>query len=181
LVRRGKWIRESLLCQYVPPLSSVKVPAMVGKRDPSKTARMRVQEATEQPGSLCIGCHAAMNPLGYPFEIYNHAGFLRSVEHNGTAPNGTSLLEGMPDATLDGPVADAVEMSKKLANSSHVRQCFVRQTFRYFAGRNENRADACTLVKMDQAYSNKGSFYTMLSALVSSDAFLKRHTPKAGE
>jgi hypothetical protein len=181
LVGRGKWIRESLLCQYVPPLSSVKVAAMVGPRAPDKTARLRVHEATEQPGSPCIACHKAMNPLGYPFEIYNHAGFLRSVEHDGSMPSGQSMLDNMPEPGLNGPVTDAVQLSRKLADSSHVRQCFVRQSFRYFAGRNETRADACTLVKMDQAYSKKGSFYTMLSALISSDAFLKRHAPKAGE
>ena len=39
LVHRGKWIRENLLCDYVPPLSSVKVVAKVGRMRPNKNAR----------------------------------------------------------------------------------------------------------------------------------------------
>jgi Protein of unknown function (DUF1588)/Protein of unknown function (DUF1585) len=184
LIRRGKWIAESLLCQYVPPLSQVKVAAMVGPSDPNKTARVRVAEATEKPGSECIGCHKLMNPLGYPFEVYNHAGFVRIADHDGTPPNGRSTLVDMPDPGLNGPVNSAVELSRKLADSNHVKRCFVRQTFRYFAGRDETRADACTLAKMEQAYDNKtpsvkegGSFYSMVSALLTSDTMLFRQNP----
>ena len=48
---------------------------------------------------------------------------------------------------------------EKLADSEHVKRCFVRQTFRYFVGRPENLSDACTLTQMEEAYdSNGGSF-----------------------
>ena len=50
---------------------------------PFTCLRERIVEKTEAPE--CIGCHQLMNPLGYPFEIYNHAGFLRESDH-GAAP-----------------------------------------------------------------------------------------------
>lgn len=185
LVHRGKWVRESLLCDYVPPLSQVRVVAMVGPHAPDKSARARVDEATLQKPE-CLGCHTLMNPLGYPFEIYNHAGYLRVHDHAADGgwkpPDGRVTLTGMPDPALDGPVTDAVDLSQKLAVSGRAKRCFVRQTFRYFMGRNENRTDACTLAAMEQAYdSNHGSFFSMLEALTTSDTWSTRRAPEAGE
>lgn len=183
-VHRGKWIRENLLCGYVPPLSSVRVMAQVGPHAADKNARARLEEATA--GQQCQGCHALMNPLGLPFETYNHAGYLRVRDRAPDAgwmpPNGAATLSGLPDPTLNGPVRDAVELSEKLADSPWVKRCFVRQTFRYFMGRPENLTDACTLTQMEQAYdSSQGSFLTMVSSLMKSDTWKTRRTATEGE
>lgn len=175
IVHRGKWVREKLLCQYVPPLSEVTVNAMVGPSHPSLSARQRLDEAT---GSAeCQSCHKLMNPLGYPFEIYNHAGYVRVTDYGDAGVDGHALLVDMPDPSLDGPVRDAIEMSEKFAQSNHVKRCFVRQTFRYFTGRDETLADACTLQQMEAAYDQQGSFVQMLETLVTSDTYLYRSTP----
>lgn len=174
VVHRGKLIRENLLCQTVPGLELVMVEAMLVPSAPDKRARDRIAESIED-NAECLGCHSLMNPLGYPFEIYNHAGFLRADDH-GMAPDGSALLEGMPDPALDGPVADAVELSEKLAASAHVKRCFIRQAFRFFMGRSETEADACALSAMESAYDDSGgSFLAMLEALATSDGFLYRH------
>ncbi len=184
IVHRGKWVRENLLCGWVPPLSSVRVVAQVGPHAANKNARARLFEATA--GAECQGCHSLMNPLGAPFEIYNQAGYLRRSDHAADGgwgpPDGTSTLSGMPEPGLDGPVRDAVELSEKLADSPHVKRCFVRHAFRYFMGRAENRSDACTLAQMEQAYdANSGSFLSMVSALVTSDTWKTRRVPAEGE
>lgn len=184
IVHRGKWVREKLLCGWVPPLSSVRVQALVGPHALDQSARKRLDLATA--GSECQGCHSLMNPLGYPFELYNHAGYLRTRDHapdgGWMPPDGTSTLSGLPDPMLNGPVRDAVELSEKLAASRHVKQCFVRQAFRSFMGRAENRTDACTLARMEQAYdSNNGSFLSMVEALVTSDTWKTRRVPGGNE
>lgn len=184
LVHRGKWVREKLLCGYVPPLSQVRVQAMVGPHSAAQSARVRLDVATAS--AQCQGCHALMNPLGYPFETYNHAGYLRTRDHAADGgwgpPDGTSTLTGLPDPTLNGPVTDAVDFSQKLAASPWVKQCFVRQAFRYFMGRAENRTDACTLARMEQAYDqNHGSFFSMVGALVTSDTWKTRRVPGGNE
>jgi len=183
-VHRGKWVRENLLCGYVPPLSSVRVMAKVGPHAPNKSARARLDDATGN--TLCQGCHSLMNPLGYPFEIYNHAGYLRVHDHAADGslgpPNGSSTLSGLPDPALNGPVRDAVEFSEKLAQSPWVKRCFIRQAFRYYMGRDENLTDACTLSKMEQAYdSSGGSFFKMVGALIKSDTWTSRRIPGEGE
>ncbi|MCY1041871.1 DUF1588 domain-containing protein [Corallococcus sp. bb12-1] len=183
-IYRGKWVRENLLCGWVPPLNSVRVMAQVGPSAPDKSSRRRLEEATNK--SECAGCHRLMNPLGFPFEVYNHAGYLRAKDHapDGSwgPPDGSSVLTGMPDAALDGPVKNAVELSAKLAESQYVKRCFVRQAFRYYMGRPENRTDACTLIRMEQAYdADDGSFLSMLSALTTSDTWKTRRLPGKGE
>jgi hypothetical protein len=42
-------------------------------------------------------------------------------------------------------------------------------------GRNETVADACTLTALEESFAG-GSFYAMLDTLVTSDAFVYRHT-----
>ena len=175
LVHRGKWIREKILCGSVPDVPiTVNAALDPDTRDQSARKRMKTQVDSRNE---CAGCHAQMNPLGYPFEIYNHAGILRNNDH-GMEPNGSSELVNMPTEALEGPVDDAVEMSEKFAESTYVKRCFIRQTFRYFMGRDERRRDACTLAQMEQAYDQSdGSFTEMLIALFQSDTFLYRADP----
>ncbi|MCA9682816.1 MAG: DUF1588 domain-containing protein [Myxococcales bacterium] len=172
LVHRGKWVRESLLCQDVPDLP-INVDAALSDESKSESARTRISTQLDND-PYCAGCHALMNPLGYPFEIYNHAGFLR-IEDHGTAPNGSSNLINMPDPSLEGPVSSAVDMSERFAASDYTKRCFIRQTFRYFVGREETMADACTMAALEQAYDDSGgSFVALLVALYTSDSFQTR-------
>lgn len=183
-VHRGKWVRENLLCGYVPPLSEVRVEAKVGPHAADKNARTRLEDATGK--QACQTCHSLMNPLGYTFEIYNHAGYLRahdrSPDGGKMTPDGKVTLTGMPDPALNGVIRDAVELSEKLADSAWVKRCFIRHTFRYFMGRDENRSDACTLTQMEAAYDgSNGSFRALLSSLMTSDTWTTRRAPTKGE
>lgn len=174
-IHRGKWVRENLLCEVVPPLSLVQVEAKLVPRAPDLSARDRIVASTETgpDAATCTGCHARMNSLGYPFEVYNHAGFVRASDH-GAPPNGQSTITNAPDPALNTTVQDAVEFSALLAGSPHVKRCFLRHAFRYFMGRDERPADACTLSAMETAYDQGGSFRGALTALAQSRAFTHR-------
>lgn len=179
IVKRGYWVQKHLLCGHIP--------SPPGQIDltlpdiPDQSARERIYGGTEDPANpktpQCQGCHALMNPLGYPFEYYNHAGFLRENDH-GSPRDGSSLLHSLPAGSdlaqyNDTMINDPMEFAGILAGSTHVKQCFIRHTFRYFMGRPETQADACTLSQMEHAYDmNNGSFVEMLVALMTSDAFL---------
>lgn len=174
MVARGHWIREHLLCETVPPLEFVTVPALLAPTDGTKTARERVDESIEGRNE-CMVCHQSMNSLGRPFEIYNHAGFLRADDH-GHAPNGSTTIDNAPDPSLNGTWPDAIALTQAMADSDYVKRCFVRQTFRFFAGRDETLQDACVLSAMEQAYdSHGGSFVAMLETLATHDATVYRH------
>ena len=113
-----------------------------------------------------------MNTLGYPFEMYDHAGFLRATDH-GHAPDGTTKIVNAPDPALNRVFQNAVDFSKAIGSSPYAKRCFIRQSFRYFTGRDETLSDACTLAAMESAL-NSGSFFDMLTVLVQSDTFLYR-------
>jgi hypothetical protein len=86
---------------------------------------------------------------------------------------GTIAYSG--DPTLDGPVKDAPQMLRRLAESDRVRQVFIRHVFRYFLGRNETPGDAVSLQEAEKAYlDNGGSFKVLLVSLLSSESFLLR-------
>lgn len=173
IIHRGKWVREHLFCESVPPLELVTVEAQLLPSDGTLTARDRVEQSIEV-NTECMGCHQYMNALGKPFEMYNHAGYLRADDH-GSAPDGSTVLDNAPDPVLNRSYTDAIDMMGALADSPHVKRCFVRQTFRFFAGRDETEADACALADMEQAYdSNGGSFVSMLEALATHDTLMYR-------
>lgn len=172
LVERGKWIRENLLCSPVPDLP-ITVDAQFDPETDHQSARQRATEQLDNR-TECAACHQLMNPLGYPFELYNHTGFLR-VDDHGSSPDGSSELKNMPDESLDGPVSGPTELAERLAQSNYVKRCFIRQTFRYFAGRSEAYEDACALEQMERAYDEStGSFTALLVALFNSETFQYR-------
>ena len=115
-----------------------------------------------------------MDPLGLPFEMYNHIGLYRTTEQGKPVKTtGEIILSG--DPKLDGPVADALDMITKLAESERVEQVFVRHAFRYWMGRNELPSDSATLMAADRAYlENGGSFRALVIALLTSDSFIYR-------
>lgn len=175
-VYRGKWMRETLFCQSVPPLSSVMVEAQLIPSAEDLSARNRLQQSTitGPDSAVCQSCHQLMNPLGLAFETYNHAGYVRATDRGG-AVDGSTLLTNLPDPSLNMSYATPQDMIRAFAESDYVRRCFVRQTFRYFAGRDEVVSDACTLSEMDAALTERGSFVDMLEALITSETFTHRH------
>ena len=196
-IHRGKWIREKLLAGTIPDVP-ITVDAQIPP-DPHKTLRQRMENRTGD--SYCWRCHQKMDPLGFPFEMYDDFGRYRTEEnlehpdnlikeakrtelnHFGAAlavyktlpvdPRGK--LVGTDDAKLDGDVKDAFDLIDRLAKSEKVRQSIIRHAFRYFLGRNETLSDSKTLIDADQAYvKSNGSFDEVIVSLLTSDSFIYR-------
>ena len=172
-ILRGRWIRERLLGDAVPDVP-ITVDAMLPD-EPGETLRHRMRVTREDE---CWRCHKKMDPLGMPFEMFNHVGLFRDKEHGKPVDtSGAIVLSGDPN--LDGPVTDAIDMIKKLAASERVEQVFVRHVFRYWMGRNETINDAPVLQAAHKAYKNSGgSLKALLISLLTSDAFLYRQVER---
>jgi hypothetical protein len=68
-------------------------------------------------------------------------------------------------------------LSARLSGSQEVRECLTRQAFRFFYGRAENGADACSLKQLSVAFEKSNySIQELLVALTQTDAFLYRPT-----
>lgn len=168
-ILRGRWVRERLLGGGVPDVP-ITVDAMLPD-EPNTTLRSRMRVTREK---YCWTCHEKMDPLGLPFEMYNHAGIFRTTELSEPVDTSGEIIDS-GDPNLDGPVENALDMIQKLAESERVEQVFVRHAFRFWMGRNETLNDAPVLQEAHKAYrDNDGSMKALITSLVTSDAFLYR-------
>ena len=168
-ILRGRWIRERLLGGGIPDVP-ITVDAQLPD-EPGTTLRHRMRVTQEK---YCWTCHEKMDPLGMPFEMYNHAGLFRTHELDKPVDTSGEIIDS-GDPALDGPVTNAIDMIQKLADSERVGQVFVRHAFRFWMGRNETLNDAPALQAAHNAYkSSGGSMNALITSLVTSDAFLYR-------
>ena len=168
-VRRGKWIREKLLAGTIMDIP-INVDAQIPD-DEHKTLRERFSVVHEE---ACWRCHKKMNPLGMPFEAFNHVGRFREKEL-GKPVDTSGEISHTYIQGLDGEVPGFQDMMERIANSDLARQSFLRHVFRYWMGRNEMPSDSQTLIRMDEAYVKcGGSFKETLVSLLTSDSFLYR-------
>ncbi|QDU06562.1 hypothetical protein V6x_63160 [Gimesia chilikensis] len=168
-IRRGRWIRERLLGGGIPDVP-ITVDAMLPD-EPEHTLRERMRVTREE---YCWTCHKKMDPLGLPFEMYNHAGLYRETELEKPVDTTGAIIDS-GDPKLDGEVANAIELIEKIAESERAEQVFVRHAFRFWMGRNETLNDAPVLQAAHRAYKeNGGSMNALIVSLLTSDAFLYR-------
>ena len=74
-IHRGRWIRERLLGGSIPEVP-ITVDAMLPD-EPHQTLRDRMRVTRK---AYCWNCHQAMDPLGLPFEQFDHFGRFRTAE-----------------------------------------------------------------------------------------------------
>ncbi len=171
-IRRGLWIRYKLLGSSVPDVP-INVDAKLPD-EPTWTLRKRMHVTREDE---CYKCHSKMNPLGMPFERYDHYGRFRFNELDKPVDVTSKLVNtGVPE--VDGEVNGPFELIERMANSTRCEQVFVRYVFRFFLGRNETLGDAKTLQEAHKAYLDAdGSMEALVISLLSSDSFLYRAKP----
>ena len=168
-ILRGRWIRERLLGGGIPDVP-ITVDAMLPD-EPQNTLRHRMRVTRQE---YCWTCHKKMDPLGLPFEMYNHAGLYRKTELNKPVDTTGEIIDS-GDPKLDGKVTNAIDMIQKLAASERAEQVFVRHAFRFWMGRNETLNDGPVLQDAHRAYKESGgSMKALITSLITSDAFLYR-------
>jgi hypothetical protein len=173
-VQRGKFVREQLLCDDLPP-----PPAGVDITPPELSATLTTRQRFEQHSAdpSCATCHHLMDPIGLGFERFDGAGMLRDTE-NGQPIDASGRVD---DADVAGPFDGVPDLAGKLAASGQVRDCAARSWFRYGYGRGETAGDACTLQALQQAFAQGNRIQTLLVAMTATDAFLyRRVTPPSG-
>jgi hypothetical protein len=167
-VQRGKFVREQLLCQLLPP-PPPDVDTTPPDPDPSATTRERFRQHSES--DRCASCHRLLDGVGFGLEAFDHLGRFRSVE-NGLPIDATGNVVSAGDPGLEGAFDGALELTSRLAASPQVEACLATQWFRYTMGRAEQNADACSLEQVKSAFaSSGGNFRELMVSLAASDAF----------
>lgn len=166
-IHRGKFVYESLLCNQVPDIPIDVVPQLPELEN--ATQRERLAQHSSDP--QCISCHQVMDGIGLGLEAFDHLGRLRT-EEKGRPVDTRGALSG--SGTHDGLFQGVDELTAKLAAAPRTSQCFVRHSFRYWLGRNETVADACSLSDVSQKFAEVDSEVDLIAGILSSDSVLYR-------
>jgi hypothetical protein len=159
VIQRGRFVRERVFCQELPD-----PPADVPKPDPKLDARARAEAHASQPS--CKACHELMDPIGFGFLAYDGIGRYRPQAGN-TAANTSGRLIG---TDADGDFRSPVELARRIAGSTTVAGCFVKQWFRHATGRAEGAGDERSVAQLNGAFATH-DIRELAAAVAASDAF----------
>jgi hypothetical protein len=140
-IKRGVfWVRKVMCMELLPPPQGLDI--SLYETAPT-TERKRIEQSTRQ--SACAGCHKIIDPFGFFQESYDPLGRWRT-EDNGFAVDTSILIDFLDEdpASTNGPV----EALRTLTSSLMFKQCFVRQMFRFYMGRQEEPSDDPLLRRM---------------------------------
>jgi hypothetical protein len=159
--RRGKFIRESLLCQAVPA-PPPDVDTTLPDTSDARTLREKLTEHRDNPA--CSGCHTLMDPLGLALEHFDGIGAHRTVE-NGVAIDASGDLDGLP-------FSDARGLGAALAADPRLADCFARTLLRYARGALETPSEEALLAELTASFAAAGyRVRELIQGVVTADAF----------
>jgi len=164
-VSRGKFVRERLFCQGLPPPPADIVIA-APQITPGTTTRERFKQHESEP--LCAGCHRLIDPVGLVFENFDAIGQWREQEQG----QPIDVSGDLTSTDVAGAIVGVVPMTAKLAQSQQVQSCFVRQWFRFAFGRAESDSDDPRINTIVGGFaSTKGKVQDLLVALTTTPDF----------
>lgn len=160
---RGKYVRERVLCEIVPPPpGDVDTNLDEGQEMDAKTLREKLEQHREDP--LCAGCHAFIDPPGFLFENFDSIGAFRT-EDNGWPIDASGDLDGKP-------LANARELADRLTDDPRVGKCMVTQLYRHATGRLNQLVEKPGLDDLIERFDKSGHrFRQLLLDLAVSEAF----------
>jgi hypothetical protein len=160
---RGKFIREVLLCQAIPP-PPPNVNTVLADPPPGVVYTKREKLAIHRAAAVCSSCHSRMDPLGLTLENFDAIGGYRTND------------QGKPidvSGDLDGtPYAGPRELGQLLAKSDDTGRCMVSNLYRYATGRGDVDSDQSVEADLFSKFRASGyQFRDLILDMVSSDAF----------
>lgn len=169
--RRGRALREILLCQQVPdPPPDVDFSAFEEPSARLMTARDRLAVHSQVP--TCRGCHALTDPIGLGLENFDGAGQFRVKDHDMTIDAKGSLNKVS--------FADGAGLGRTLRDDPSLRSCIVDRLYGYSVGRSLTAAEEERVESLTGELDQRGyRFDDMLSSIILNKAFfaVKPETP----
>jgi hypothetical protein len=163
--RRGKFIREMMLCQSIP----TPPPDVTPFPDAAPgTAREKLTSHRQNPA--CASCHAVMDPIGLALEHFDGIGAFRTTD-KGLAIDATGELDGV---TFDGPR----QLGAALKNHPESAACIARQIYRYAMAHVENAGEEAAIITLSKAFQDSGyRFRALVEGVVKNPAFIYAAKP----
>jgi hypothetical protein len=171
-VKRGRRIYERMLCGALPSPPADVPPAATPAS--GGTTRQRFDVHANNP---CTGgCHSVMDKLGFAFEHYDGIGKFRTMDNGGVVDSsGTVEIDGVMK-----PFADAIDISKHLAESPGATRCFTTQWMRFGFQRLDTADDRASIDAAVANFGKTNNIKDLLVGIAGSRSFRYR-TPAMGE
>jgi hypothetical protein len=121
---RGKYVRERLLCDLIPPPPSNLNTSIPAATESAVTLRERVAVHLEDP--YCASCHQLTDPIGLGFENFDGLGHWRDREQG-------AVIDASGDLDEVG-FADSWTLAQALRDHPDLPGCLVETMLEYGAG-----------------------------------------------
>jgi hypothetical protein len=173
VTRRGRFIRQQLFCQQLPP-PPPSVKPVLPPLTPGESVRQQFSAHENNPS--CSGCHSMMDPIGFGLMQFDADGRFSTTDRYGNAIDVSGSVVGLAQPDFVG----AQQLADKIHDAPEFARCFAQQVFRFSLGRAGDAKDDSALIdQLNTTYSAAGHhFVDLVVALVRSDAF--RYLPSAG-
>lgn len=171
-ILRGKYVRQILLCDELPPPPPEV--ASLPAAQPGTSERERL--AVHRSDPACSGCHALLEPLGFGLSHFDAIGQYRQSDSAGQAIDAQGVIDGLDDAAFNG----SAELAARLRQEPKVAACLSTHLVRFALGRKETTSESCTIGQLSSVLTQGGDYRALVRALVRSDAFRYRPLADAG-
>ncbi len=169
VIHRGRFVRENLLCQPLPP-PPINFTPIPPPPDGVNTQRERL--AVHSQDQTCAACHALMDPLGFGLEHFDAVGAYRS-EEVGKPIDSSGYMQGV--TAVSTTFQNALEMTELLGSVPELRDCFAGRAFAYANGRDAADGDTCAMTPLrEQFRQGGGDIKELVVKLTTSETFLTR-------
>ena len=167
--QRGKFIREVILCQTIPPppnnVSTVFVDPPAGV-----VYTKREKLTMHQSIPSCATCHKLMDPLGLTLENFDAIGKYRTTDQ-GKDIDVSGSLDG---TDFNGPI----ELGQTIAKNPAAASCMVKSLYRYATGHVEVPSEASVVSDLANRFQSNGyHLRDLMLDLVATDGFRSVATP----
>jgi hypothetical protein len=162
--RRGKFIRERMLCEPIalpPPDVSVDVDQPPASKTPGACKKARYEEHRSNP--VCAGCHSRVDPIGFGLENFDKDGKYRTHDDD----NPECAIDGVGELNKGQTFTGAKGLAPLIAGNAQFVACFSEHFVRFAVGRSLDTTDGARVTWLASEMSNKSnSFEGLVRAYV---------------
>jgi hypothetical protein len=168
--RRGKFVRDLLLCDPPPP-----PPPDIPVVEPMEGESAADLEARHLEDPVCFTCHQQLDPIGWGLDLYGPIGEVRTVDETGDPVREAGYLA---TGDVQHPFSGAAELATLALETGQVEACVAEHFATYALARSMGSEEAACLVEdLGTTLEGGGSVRDLIVALVTSDAFTHRTMP----
>jgi hypothetical protein len=173
-VLRGAWVMDTLFA--TPPAAPPPGVEQFPENEPGKslgTVRERLEQHRQQKS--CNACHGVIDPLGFALENYDVTGAWRDRDLDaGEVIDSHGVMAGGREVRGPAGLARAI-----LARPDYFAQAFTEKLMVYALGRPLRAADMPTVRRIVRDAAKRDyRLETLVTGIVTSDAFRKRRPPQ---